>query len=174
MAIGLLARTPAVTSRWLAVTKLTITERRAARDSLPPKLRALVPDPDHDAVHALAGSMAKPVMRGHMTSSQAYAALAIEAAKLPDPDALLEAAWQTLRNHVRWRRKIGDDVRRQLADTIKPLIARQAPKNAILAEAHGVNGATGFHLTEGEVNDHAAATVWDALPDAPRKRRYGP
>jgi hypothetical protein len=47
---------------------------------------------------------------------------------------------------------------------LRPLIALRKPSNVLLAEAHDVNGASGFPLEEREVNSIAATEMYWALP----------
>lgn len=152
----------------------SIEERRAARDQLPPKLRALVPDPDHDRVYAIAGDLGRAVGRGILKASQAYAGLAVAALAIPDGEELLPQAWDCLVGHARWHVRERRETERQIGEIILPMIKERRPKNALLAEAHGVNGARGFLLTEDEVNETAAEAVWQSLPEAPGRRRRGP
>lgn len=156
------------------MTITSIDERRAARDSLPPKIRALVPDPDHDRVYAIAGDLGRAVARGTLSASDAYAAIAIAALKLPDGEELLPQAWECLVGHARWHVRERARTARLISQVITPMIQERRPKNALLAEAHGVNGQRSFLLTEDEVNEAAAEAVWQSLPEAPRSRRRGP
>jgi len=151
----------------------SIKKRRVARDSLPPKIRALVPDPDHDRVYALAGDLGRAVARRLITASSAYAALSLAAMKLPDGSELLPEAWTCLVGHARWHTRERGETERQIGAVLLPMIGERRPKNALLAEAHGVNGARGFLLTEDEVNETAAEAVWASLPKAPWSRRRG-
>ncbi len=151
-----------------------VEQRRAARDSLPPKIRALVPDPDHDRVYAIAGDLGRAVGRAMISASSAYAALALAALELPDGEELLPEAWACLIGHARWHVRERGQTKRQIGDVLLPLIRQHRPRNALLAEAHGVNGTRGFLLTEDEVNETAAEVVWESLPRAPWSRRRGP
>lgn len=150
-----------------------LAERRAARDALPKRMRSIVPDPDHDHVHALAISMASPIIRGYLSGSEAYAALAVAALKLDNGQAVLDAAWQTLANHVAHQRNTKDRVARWISERLSPFIDEHRPRNALLSEAHDVNGAAGFPLTEDEVTDCATQAAWLSLPRTPRRRRRG-
>ena len=149
-----------------------LERRREARNSLPPKLRVLVPDPDHDRVHGLAANLAKPVVRGWMRGSHAYAAVALQALKLPDGEQLLPSAWNTLRNHVAWHIRNREETAQRIQIALRPLIAGRARRNVLLAEAHGINGSAGFPFSEEEIRPIVVAEVWWALPTAPR-HRYG-
>lgn len=149
---------------------VSIDERRAARNSLPPKIKALVADPDHDRVHALAASLARPIVRGMITESEAYATVGVEALKLPDGEVLLPEAWQTLRNWVAWHNHNREEAVERIHVALRPLIARRAMRNVLLAEAHGVNGSAGFPLSEEEIRPIVVAEVWHALPPAPWRR----
>jgi hypothetical protein len=146
-------------------------ERSAARLSLPPHLRKTVPVPEHDHVHALACEMAQAMIRGWLRGRQAYAALVLAAEKAPENATLLADAWQTLKNHYKWLEDRRQEVMHEIGRTIEPMIAEHRPKNAILAEAHGVNGTTGFFLTEPEVTNTATHFVWLSLPTRPYRGR---
>jgi hypothetical protein len=55
---------------------------------------------------------------------------------------------------------------------ISPLVTLRKPSNAVLAEAHDVNGADGFPLAEPEVSDMADLEMYWAMPAArPRHAR---
>jgi hypothetical protein len=158
------------------MSALTLEQRQRERNSLPPKIRALVPCPYEDDLYAAAGQMAKAIAFGWMRGREAYAALALKMHTLPvdNAEAALAKAWQTLRAHVEWRRKTRDHVQERISQTLKPLLEQHAPRNRLLSEAHGVNGATHFFYTEEEVSDLVALEVWHSLPQAPRSRRRGP
>jgi hypothetical protein len=67
-----------------------------------------------------------------------------------------------IRDHAAWRIK----------QVIAPMLAAHRRSNAVLAEAHGVNGAAGFPLTEEEVTDVVRREMFFALPAAPRGFRH--
>jgi hypothetical protein len=66
------------------------------------------------------------------------------------------------RDHATWRIK----------QAIAPMLAAHRRSNAVLAEAHGVNGAAGFPLTEEEVTDVVRREMFFALPAAPKALRH--
>jgi hypothetical protein len=80
-----------------------------------------------------------------------------------DPARDLRIAWHAISQHRRlmrtWRTLAEGEVRR----VVRRMAMVRRPANAILAEAHGVNGERGFPLTEREVDEVAYLTarwVW--------------
>lgn len=134
-------------------------------------------------IHALARQLARPVARGHLTLTDADVALVLAAKHLPlslDPARAAAGKHDVLRGaQFALRAWLTVERDRRAATTIRvcrivaPMIARRAPRNALLAEAHGVNGADAFPFTEPEIEEIVRTEVWYALP-APVARRHGP
>lgn len=152
---------------------ISVDARRAARNSLPLRIRAQVPDPDHETVHSLACCLARATGRNYLYPSHAYAALALASSKAPDNAGLFQRVWQTYSNHVSHHYRIRCDIERRIADCLHPLIKEHQTKNVILAEAHGVNGSSGRWLTEEQVTQAAVDTVNNSLPVVYGRRRHG-
>jgi hypothetical protein len=121
------------------------------------------PAPD---TFAAARSMARPVVRGWMPRSHAYAAIMATSFRTCGDDI------PAMFRDFRFRRHLLDqeinrlDVARQLAEyRIGRLVWRMADEaraqNAIFAAAHNINGDAGFPLTEEEVTDVVAHTQTD-------------
>lgn len=121
----------------------------------------------NQALDQLAYSFAKPITRGYLTGSQAYAALAVKAADEPE----LLAAWETTRSAVALYRDQQRNVAFNIRVAIAPLIGHHKPRNALLAEAHGVNGEAGFWLTEHQVEQIVMEEVRLALLPAASRHR---
>lgn len=66
-----------------------------------------------------------------------------------------------------------DEAARDIKTLIRPLIAAREPWNSLMAQAHDVNGARGFPLTEADVTEIVRAEIYFALPTAPRGARHG-
>jgi hypothetical protein len=131
-----------------------------------------------DRIWKLPASLARPVARGYLPLEQAYAALI--AATLQeersgalgpyDPVNIVRGLRHVLELHLHreavWRGLAANRV----PWTVKRLIRQRKPSNVLLAEAHGVNGASGFPLLEAEVSDVVENEVWWALPQAVRRQ----
>jgi hypothetical protein len=123
-------------------------------------------------LYALPGELAQPVARGYMPLEHAYAAMLASTVaaerrgqlapyKAPDVFRLQKHLLGQRLEAERWRRAITEQ---RIARCLKPMIAAHKPSNALLAEAHGVNGTDGFPLEEPEVNDIVRAEVYWSLP----------
>lgn len=64
------------------------------------------------------------------------------------------------------------DTTERIKRLVAPLIAARHRRNAVLAEAHGVNGSDGFPLTEDEVTGIVRREIWFSLPPAQGARRH--
>jgi hypothetical protein len=128
-------------------------------------------------IYGIASEMGRPVARGEIPLVHADAAiicdtLAQERAGALGP--LLAPDVVRLKRHLLRQEVHRHEVARELAAwrierLVKPMIAAHRPSNVLLAEAHGVNGAAGFPLTEAEVTDVVRREVYWALP---RERRH--
>jgi hypothetical protein len=119
-------------------------------------------------IYGIAREMARPVARGDLPLVQADAAIICDTlqqersgalAGLHAPDVVHLKRF-LLRGYIERER-----VRRELAEhrirrLLAPMIALRKPHNALLAEAHGVNGAAEFPLTEEEVTDLVLEATW--------------
>ena len=106
--------------------------------------------------YALAAELAKPVARGHMPLSHAYAALLATTVraerrgelgtyKAPDVFRLQKHILGLHLDRLIAKRAVTEG---RLKQRIRPLIALRQPRNVVLAEAHDVNGAEGFPFDE--------------------------
>lgn len=107
----------------------------------------------------LAYSLAAPFTKSLLTGKQAYAALAVAAAKLPDTPAEFDAARGVLRSATALARDNQRNVMFEICMALGPLIGNHRPLNALLAEAHGINGARGWWFTEAQVTQIVAREV---------------
>ena len=125
----------------------------------------------------LAASLARPVARGYLTLTDAHGTLlgGVLRAKREGMPYGERDAYRGLQHILQLRldaeRRRREMCEYRIARRIKPLIERNKPSNAIYAEAHDVNGAEGFPLSEPEVNELAASEMFWALE--PRRRRHG-
>ena len=128
---------------------------------------ALVTDPEA-YLHGLARELARPVVRGWISRMAAALSLTSAALKLfnqgrlprdpGDVDAAAEhlgqlgaAILHTLNINVRRLEAERTTARGRIARVISPMVNSGASVNRVRAEAHNVNGAAGFPLTEAEV-----------------------
>jgi hypothetical protein len=133
-----------------------------------------------EGLYDLARELAKPVARGEMPLAHALAALIVETLSQERSGALdgLKAPdVMHLKRHLLHGGVEREEVRRGLAAyrierLIRPMIAIRKRSNAILAEAHGVNGAAGFPLAEAEVNDLVDTELFQALPRTVRRQLH--
>ena len=131
------------------------------------------------ALWAMAKSLARPVARGDLPLGQAHAALIVATLREHRAGTLgpykVADIYSGLR-HVLQLHLDKEDIRRELASyraarVIAPMIAQHKPWGELMSEAHGVNGAADFPLSEPEVNDLVHTEVFYSLPPAPRGRR---
>jgi hypothetical protein len=131
-------------------------------------------------IYGIAREMGRPVARGEMPLVQADAAIicdtlaqersgALDGLKAPDVVRLKRFL---LRQEVRRQEVARELAAWRIERLVKPMIAAHTPRNALLAEAHGVNGAAGFPLSEDEVTEIVRTEVYWALPPAPGGRRH--
>ena len=121
--------------------------------------------------YPLAKTLARPVARGYLTLTEAHAELllaACQAVRCGYPITDVVGIWR-LQRHVLGLHLEAEERRRDLAAAqvkrrARRMIALRQPRNAVLAEAHGENGAAGFPLLEREVNAIAAAELLWTLP----------
>jgi hypothetical protein len=113
----------------------------------------------------LAAELARPVVRGYLTRTEADVALLLAT---PDTDTYRVARHILDLNIERLgARQIRAETR--MKRHLRPLIALRKPRNVLLAEAHDINGSEGFPFTEEQVADVAAVAVHQAV----RARRFG-
>lgn len=131
-------------------------------------------------IYGIAREMARPVARGDLPLVQADAAIICDTlqqersgalAGLHAPDVVHLKRF-LLRGYIE-----REQARRELAEhrirrLLAPMIAARKPRNVLLAEAHGVNGAADFPLTEEEVTDVVRTEVFYSLPPSPGGRRH--
>lgn len=130
-----------------------------------------------DAIKALTQSLARPVSRGLLPAAHAYAAIVTAVARATaagdDLEGLVAFWWFILGEQVYALSGRRDVVVHKICRAIKPMILRQQRSNAMRAEAHEINGATGFLLTETEVDVVVADEILPTLPPAPRRPFHG-
>jgi len=124
-------------------------------------------------IYQMAASLARPVARGYITRTEADAALlastlaAKRRGKLPyEVRDVFGGLRHILDLHLEKER-----VRRMLTEQriqrrIRPLVALRKPSNAVLAEAHDVNGAEGFPFDEADVTEMTVMQMFWAMPGA--------
>lgn len=123
-------------------------------------------------LYAMPRELADPVARGSMPLTHAYAAMLASTVaaercgqltpyQAPDVFRLQKHLLGQHLDRAETKRAVTEG---RIVRVIKPMIAVRRPSNAVLAEAHGVNGAAGFPLTEDEVTDIVRTAVYWALP----------
>ena len=129
-------------------------------------------------IYQMAASLARPVARGYITRTEADAALLAStlAAKRRGMTYEVRDVFGGLR-HILDLHLEKERVRRMLTEQriqrrIRPLITLRKPSNAVLAQAHSVNGEDGFPFDEADVTEMAVDAIYWALPPAPRRHNY--
>jgi hypothetical protein len=130
------------------------------------------PMPAGAHLYRLAASLARPVARGDLDLSAAHASLInntiaaerrgeLGPYKAADVVGGMRDALRLHLERAETRRELtAQRIRRLLA----PMIDQRKPRNMLLAEAHGVNGAADFPFSEQEVTDLVTAEVYYSLP----------
>jgi hypothetical protein len=72
-----------------------------------------------------------------------------------------------------WFQNQREDIVFAIKRLLKPMIATRAPWNNLMAQAHDLNGARNFPLTEAEVTEIVRIEVYFAIPPPPRGIRHG-
>ncbi|HEY2623258.1 MAG TPA: hypothetical protein VGI53_07415 [Dyella sp.] len=133
-------------------------------------------------IYATARTLARPVVRGQLPLTHAHAALIVETLHQERTGALAGLRPPDVVGLKRFL--LGQEIERQETERdvaewrikrlVGPMIAGRQPSNAVLAEAHGLNGLAGFPLTEHEVTSIVRREIYYALPPAPSAggRRY--
>lgn len=132
-------------------------------------------------LYGMAKELGRPVARGQIPLEQAYASCIAATVAAERAGDLGTYAARDVVAHQRWvvdTAAEAETVRRDLCShqirrTVAPMISARQPRNVLLAEAHGVNGAQDFPLLESEVTDLVRTEVWYALPPAQRGRARG-
>ena len=111
-----------------------------------------------DLPYALAVSLARPVVRGYLSPHDARCAIAVHTAKAEregrleyDPGDVISFSRFLLASNIKRLETKRSVTALHIVRRIKPMIATKQPRNAVLAEAHDVNGAEGFMFAEPEV-----------------------
>lgn len=131
-------------------------------------------------LYGLARELGRAVARDMLPLEEAYAACINAALEAERTDGLSHYNASDVCSFLRFLVQDTakrEDERRMLARhrirrTLQPLVAMHKPSHILRAEAHGVNGAEGFPLTEPEVDDIVATELWFALPAPARRARY--
>jgi hypothetical protein len=131
-------------------------------------------------LYGMAQQMGKPVARGDLPLEQAFAACilaTVQAERRGETGDYKATDIVRLQRHLVVTAAEREAQRRDLAAhricrLLAPMIAQRRAWNVLMAEAHGVNGAAGFPLTEAEVSELVNTEVWFALPPAPRGARH--
>lgn len=130
------------------------------------------PMPAGTNLHRLAASLARPVARGWLSSEAAKDSLAVLTMRAKrkgtlgpyQPGAVFDTLCFTLDQRLKSEENKRDLATHHVRRAVAPMIAARQPSRALLAEAHGVNGAAGFPLTEDEVGEAVRIEVWWSLP----------
>ena len=111
-----------------------------------------------DHPHRLAVSLARPVVRGYLSRHEAWAAIGVYVADAEragrldhDPGDVVTFSRWLLASQIKRLETKRSVTALHVVQRIKPMIATKQPRNAVLAEAHDVNGAEGFPFAEPEV-----------------------
>jgi hypothetical protein len=131
-------------------------------------------------LYGLAREMGRPVARGEIPLAHADAALWVDTLQQERDGALGPLYACDVARFKRWllrqeveRQQVARDLAaHRVRRAVAPMLAAHRRSNAVLAEAHGVNGAAGFPLTEEEVTDVVRREMFFALPAAPRGFRH--
>jgi hypothetical protein len=134
------------------------------------------PLPAGDRLYGMARDMGRPVARGDLPLEHAFAACITATVAAQRKGELGRYRAADVVSHQRWlvethaeREQLRRDlITHQIKRTVRPMIAVRKPWGSLMAEAHGVNGAAEFPLTEHEVSKLVEMEVWFALPPAPR------
>jgi hypothetical protein len=118
--------------------------------------------------YALAAELAQPVARGYLSQTQALAAMlagTVGAERRGELAPFKATNVFRLQKHLLGQHLERLETKRAVTEMrikrrIRPMIAVGKPRNAVLAEAHDVNGAEGFPFDEPDVNDIALGEVW--------------
>jgi hypothetical protein len=114
-------------------------------------------------LYGLAREMGRPVARGEIPLAHADAALIVDTIQqeragslgtLLAPDVVRLKRF-LLRQEVERQQVARDIAAHRISRLVKSMVALRKRSNAVLAEAHGINGEAGFPLAEDEVNDIA-------------------
>jgi len=108
--------------------------------------------------YALAVSLARPVVRGHLTPYQARCAIAAHVSKAEregrmdyDPGDVISFSRWLLASQIKRLEERRSLAAARIVWRVRPFIGTNRARNVILAEAHDVNGAEGFVFSEDEV-----------------------
>ena len=122
-----------------------------------------------DLPYNLAISLAKPVVRGHLSPHEARCAIANHVAKTEragrldyDPHHVIQFSRFLLANQIKRLETKRSLTALHIVRRIKPLIETKRPRNVVAAEAHDVNGAEGFPFAEPEVAGIVDREYWFA------------
>ena len=128
------------------------------------------------AIAALIKSFARPVTRGLLPIEHAEAAVVVALTRDKTVNDINDGIrlwthilWQCIRNAEDQR----TEARGAIKHSLRGLIRLRTPWPRMMAEAHDINGAQDFPLTESEVADVVKTEVYYALPAAPRRPRHG-
>jgi hypothetical protein len=131
-------------------------------------------------IYGIAREMGRPVARGEIPLVQADAAIICDTLAQERAGALgtlLAPDVVRLKRHLLRQEMERHRVARELAAwrierLVKSMVLLRKRSNAVLAEAHGVNGSAGFPLSEDEVNDIAHTEMHYGSTPAPGGRRH--
>lgn len=127
--------------------------------------------------YPLAAELARPVARGHLTRTEADAALLAATLKAKRDGMTYDVrdVYRGLRHilslHLEAEQRRRDLAAHRIRRRLKPLIAQRNPPNVLLAEAHDVNGAAGFPLAEDDVTQLTYTEMYWAMPEGRRHVR---
>jgi hypothetical protein len=128
-------------------------------------------------LYGLAREMGRPVARGEIPLAHADAALMVDTLQQERDGALGPLYACDVARFKRWllrqeveRQQVARDLAaHRIRRTVAPMLAVHKPDNAILAEAHGVNGNAGFPLAEDEVTGIVFEAMWQTSNQGARR-----
>lgn len=163
----------------LAPAAIAAAQERAKADGWDGRLIG-EPMPTGEHLYAMARQMVRPVARGDLELTHAYAALIAATLKAERdgrlngyrPGHVINGLRHSLRLQLEHEETRRDLTAARIRRVLRPLIAAHKPRNVLFAEAHGVNGADDFPFSEPEVTDLVTTEVYYSLPPAPRGRLH--
>ena len=128
------------------------------------------------AIASLTQSLARPIVRGLLPYECAAEAIALAIYREPAVTDVAGAlpVWLHILDLNIHNAEVGRDAARSMVKrAMRGLIPLHTPWPKLMAEAHDINGAAGFPLSEAEVSDVVKLEVYYALPPAPWSPRHG-
>jgi hypothetical protein len=128
-------------------------------------------------LYGLAREMGRPVARGEIPLAHADAALWVDTLQQERDGALGPLYACDVARFKRWllrqeveRQQVARDLAaHRIKRLVRPMLAVHKPDNAIFAEAHGINGESGFPLAEDEVTGIVFEVMWQTSNQGARR-----